>query len=114
MEHDSKFDEVVHPEYYADKSIEVIDYLEDTLTPEEYVGFCLGNTLKYVSRWHGKNGVEDLKKAHTYLNWAIMKLEAIHEKNIQGKTATENVRDFGKCCIYDDGNTSIKLNPGAV
>lgn len=64
-------DAVNHPNHYADKGIEVIDYIRDTLTPEEFVGYCNGNVLKYVSRWQKKGGVEDLKKAAVYLGWAI-------------------------------------------
>lgn len=64
-------DNVLQPSHYADKKIEVIDYLRDTLTHEEFMGFCTGNVLKYISRWHKKGGVEDLKKARVYLNWAI-------------------------------------------
>ena len=36
-------DNVLKPSHYADKEIEVIDYIEDTLTPEQYTGYCLGN-----------------------------------------------------------------------
>jgi hypothetical protein len=68
---------VDHPSHYADKRIEVIDYLSDTLTLDEYVGFCIGNVLKYVSRWRKKGGVEDLKKAQVYLQWAIEAAPAV-------------------------------------
>lgn len=66
-------DAVNHPPHYTDKQIEVIDYILDTQTPDEFVGYCLGNVLKYVSRWRKKGGVEDLKKAQVYLGWAIEK-----------------------------------------
>ena len=64
-------DAVRHPSHYADKQIEVIDYIRDTLTKSGFVDYCLGNVIKYVSRWRKKGGVEDLKKADVYLNWAI-------------------------------------------
>lgn len=63
-------DAVNHPNHYAGK-IEVIDYNRDKLTPEEFTGFCMGNVIKYVSRWRKKDGVQDLKKAAVYLQWAI-------------------------------------------
>ena len=63
-------DAVNHPSHYAGK-IEVIDYNRDKLTPEEFTGFCMGNVIKYVSRWRKKDGVQDLKKAAVYLQWAI-------------------------------------------
>ena len=68
-------DAVNHPSHYADKGIEVIDYIRDTQTQEEFVGYCLGNVIKYVSRWRKKGGVEDLKKAQVYLGWAVEKAE---------------------------------------
>lgn len=64
-------DNVNHPNHYTNKTIEVIDYIRDTLSGVEFVGYCLGNVLKYVSRWKLKGGVEDLEKAAVYLNWAI-------------------------------------------
>ena len=64
-------DMVNHPSHYANKEIEVIDYIRDTLTPEGFTEYCGGNVLKYVSRWRNKGGVEDLKKAQVYLGWMI-------------------------------------------
>ena len=63
-------DPVNAPQHYVGK-IECIDYLRDKLTPEEFAGFCMGNVLKYCSRWRKKDGVQDLKKAKVYLDWAI-------------------------------------------
>ena len=41
------------------------------------LGFCLGNTVKYISRAGKKhdNVLEDLKKAQWYLDHEIQKLE---------------------------------------
>ena len=66
-------DNVNHPSHYADKEIEVIDYIRDTLGADEFVGYCIGNVLKYTSRWRKKGGVEDLEKAKVYLEWGIQK-----------------------------------------
>lgn len=63
-------DAVNAPAHYVGK-IETIDYLRDKLTPAEFTGFCMGNVLKYTSRWRKKDGVQDLKKAMVYLKWAI-------------------------------------------
>lgn len=66
-----KQDDSVHsPSHYADKQIEVIDYIRDTLTHDEFVGYCCGNVIKYISRWRKKGGAEDLRKAEVYLGWA--------------------------------------------
>lgn len=62
---------VDHPSHYTFGDIEVIDYIRDKLTPTEFQGYCMGNVLKYVSRWRHKGGAEDLKKARNYLNWGI-------------------------------------------
>jgi hypothetical protein len=70
-EHYFDFDPVDKPQHYANKEIEVIDYIQDTLSDEEFEGYCMGNVIKYVSRYKHKNGVEDLKKARYYLNKAI-------------------------------------------
>ena len=64
-------DNVNHPSHYNNGDIEVIDYIEDKLGKEGYEAFCIGNVIKYISRYKHKNGVEDLKKARTYLEWAI-------------------------------------------
>lgn len=66
-------DNVNHPNHYTDKQIEVIDYIRDTLTPDGFVDYCIGNVIKYVSRWRKKGGVEDLEKAAVYLGWATEK-----------------------------------------
>ena len=64
-------DLVNHPNHYTFGSIEVIDYIRDKMTPDEFQGYCMGNILKYISRHKHKNGVEDLKKAQVYLGWLI-------------------------------------------
>lgn len=65
-------DNVKHPSHYTDGGIETIDYIRAKLTHEEFIGYCKGNVLKYMSR-AGKKGdkVEDLKKASWYLNYLI-------------------------------------------
>lgn len=68
---EEKKDNVFHPGHYAEKEIEVIDYIRDTLTPEQYTGYCAGNVVKYISRYRKKGGVEDLEKARVYLDWLI-------------------------------------------
>ena len=68
---ENKDDKVNHPNHYTFGSIEVIDYIRDKMTPDEFQGYCIGNILKYISRHKHKNGVEDLKKAQVYLGWLI-------------------------------------------
>ena len=72
-------DNVNHPGHYTFGEIEVIDYIRDKMTPDEFQGYCMGNILKYVSRHKHKNGVEDLKKAQVYLGWMIESEEKDHD-----------------------------------
>jgi hypothetical protein len=66
---DSDGDPVNHPPHYTSGGIEVIDYMEAKMTSEQFIGYCLGNVIKYVSRSDKKNNlVEDFKKAQWYLN----------------------------------------------
>lgn len=55
---------------YAHGDIECIDAIRAALTPEEFIGFCKGNVIKYVWRERHKGGVTDLAKADDYLRWA--------------------------------------------
>lgn len=61
----------VRPDHYKVGGIEPWDYMETKMTPEQFEGFLLGNVIKYVSRYPEKNGLEDLKKARTYLDRLI-------------------------------------------
>ena len=55
----------INPNHYHLK-IEPIDYIT-----ENEINWCLGNVVKYISRYKNKNGIEDLKKAQWYLNRQI-------------------------------------------
>lgn len=49
------------------------DYIRVKMSREEFIGYCTGNALKYISRAGKKadNGIkQDLSKAITYLKWA--------------------------------------------
>ena len=65
-------DMVNSPAHYTDGGIETIDFIQAKLTPEQFVGMCVGNALKYLSR-AGKKGdrVEDLRKARWYITRAL-------------------------------------------
>lgn len=73
-------DNVRHPSHYADKQIEVIDYIRDTLSGEGFIDYCIGNVIKYVSRWRKKGGIEDLEKAEVYLEWARLAAQSLKEE----------------------------------
>lgn len=66
-------DPVDHPPHYTRSNFEPIDVIEDW-----QLGFCLGNTVKYIARAGHKDPaktVEDLKKARWYLDRYIAQLE---------------------------------------
>lgn len=68
-------DNVNHPDHYKTGGIETIDYILAKLGKEGTISYCMGNVMKYTSRWQDKNGLEDLKKADWYLDYAISLLE---------------------------------------
>lgn len=74
-DHGKPFNAVNHPQHYGRGEIECIDYIEDFLTKEEYIGYLRGNIAKYLHRWRYKNGLEDLKKAEWYGNRLIKLVE---------------------------------------
>lgn len=65
------FDQVNKPPHYTTNKIESIDYIEDMMSSEEFIGWLRGNISKYLHRYKHKNGVEDLRKAQFYLNLLI-------------------------------------------
>lgn len=64
----SNKEKVNHPQHYGgDTTYETIKVLEAWLTPEQFHGFLLGNSIKYMSRADKKNNrEEDLRKALWY------------------------------------------------
>jgi hypothetical protein len=61
-------DMIKEPPHYANNKIQPIDYIvSNNLT------YCEGNVVKYITRWRGKGGIEDLKKAKQYIDFIIEK-----------------------------------------
>lgn len=73
----NKDDVVNSPKHYTQGRFETIDIILDTVQhlpgPE---GYLIGNIIKYLSRYHFKNGQEDLEKARWYLNKLVEVVEA--------------------------------------
>lgn len=74
-EFNKKIDMINHPSHYNQFSREVIDTMQGMSTPEEFKGYLKLNAVKYISRYQGKNGVEDLDKAI----WYVTKLKEVLE-----------------------------------
>lgn len=69
-------DMINHPIHYKQFSREVIDTMQGMSTPEEFKGHLKLTAVKYLSRYQGKNGVEDLEKAI----WYVTKLKEVLEE----------------------------------
>lgn len=69
-------DVVNHPSHYNYGSIECIEAIEESMTPEGFKGYLKGNTLKYLWRYERKGkGLEDLRKAQWYLDKLIKEVD---------------------------------------
>ena len=66
-------DAVNHPSHYTAGGIECIDCIKAALG-ENFMGFLIGNVIKYTYRYKDKNGAEYLKKARWYLDRAIKEM----------------------------------------
>ena len=86
-------DNVNHPNHYqTEGGLEVIDIIKSVLG-DGFEPYCVGNVLKYISRYKKKNGLEDLKKARVYINYVIDYLESLNPEekwyNINGDEVEE-------------------------
>lgn len=69
-------DNDIKPSYY--KGFDQI--LDLYFSEDELIAAAEFNILKYLYRWRHKNGIEDLKKAKTYLDLMINRLEHQNDK----------------------------------
>ena len=77
-----------HYEIYD--GLEAIDIIENTLTKEEFIGFCKGNILKYQLRMGKKDGTDDTAKIKKYK----MLLESLTDVYHNIKSAFELDNEF--------------------
>ncbi|QNL31359.1 hypothetical protein TV54_32 [Enterococcus phage vB_EFaS_TV54] len=73
--HKTASDLIDKQDHYTNNGIQPIQIMKANMTKEEFRGFLEGNILKYPLRYKYKNGLEDLKKAKTYLTWLIEDIE---------------------------------------
>jgi hypothetical protein len=67
-EEEAAEDVVNNPDHYNTGSIECIDAIEESMTPEAFRGYLKGNCTKYLWRYSYKGKpIEDLQKAQWYL-----------------------------------------------
>ena len=79
---------VNHPNHYqSETGLEVIDVIEAfTFDLKGIEATDTGNVLKYMCRWKAKNGLQDLKKAHWYLEHLIKHVEKLDKENTEETT----------------------------
>jgi hypothetical protein len=66
------------PHYQLNNGQQSLDFIEATLTPEQFEGFLRGNVLKYTIRYDRKGqAASDLRKAQDYAT----RLEAHSKKH---------------------------------
>jgi hypothetical protein len=67
-----------HPSHYTTGKFETIEVIEEITQGYEdsYVGYCVGNTIKYLARAPHKHDTpeEDLRKAAKYIEFALKRL----------------------------------------
>jgi len=69
-------DNVNSPSHYTNGKIECINAIESaTVGKKGLEAVCVANVIKYLWRYEDKNGVEDIKKAHWYLDQLVKTVE---------------------------------------
>jgi hypothetical protein len=69
-------DKAVEPDHYiGNGGLRCHEAQRAMMTPQEYAGYWAGTAVKYIWRWRGKNGIQDLKKAKRCLEFLIEHLE---------------------------------------
>ena len=64
----------INPQHYKTGGVECIDYLKAKLSEDEFLGFCIGNVIKYLSRIrHKGQNQQDAEKALWYCSWVAGK-----------------------------------------
>lgn len=104
-------DPVNSPSHYQG-TIECIEAIEASMSPEAFKGFLKGNIQKYVWRYEAKGGVESLQKAQWYLQ-RLIDLVKIEED--QTKRLRKTIADLGameESANYDPDDYMASGCPG--
>lgn len=65
-------DPIENPDHYTDVDMDSKDFMKSNFSIEMLIGAYIWNVIKYCARFRKKGTpLQDLKKARTYLNWAI-------------------------------------------
>jgi hypothetical protein len=76
-----RLDNVNSPSHYTNARFETIEVIEEITAgySDGFVAHCAGTAIKYIARApfkHADGGLEDVKKAAKYLEFAIKRIEA--------------------------------------
>lgn len=73
---DTPHDPVHHPHYYdTPGGRETKEIIRDLLGPEGYKAWCIGTSVKYLSRYDRKeNAIQDLRKSIEYIQMVITEI----------------------------------------
>lgn len=106
-----KEDIINNPHHYTLGGIEVIDIIKAKLTPDQFQGFLLGNITKRILRAGEKgNSLEDLKKAHWYLERLIDEEGKKEEMMIAGRVS-ENDKLRNHLQVHWDFGGNLRYGP---
>ena len=65
-----------NPEHYQKKDFEAIEVIKSVLTEEQFAGYLIGNSLKYLLRVNDKDTVQmNIGKAEWYASRLEQELE---------------------------------------
>lgn len=86
--------------HYNKGGIEVIDFIRDQLTPEEFNGFCKGNILKYVPRSNHKGDpIADAQKVRDYADYWISANLRVNKVAELGQVSTEKAQELADTIV---------------
>lgn len=84
-------DPVNHPKHYNSHPSGV-----ECIQVTEHMNFNIGNAVKYLWRYEGKNGLQDLKKAAWYVNREIERQQKLQQE-----------ADTAKRCFVSDASWKV-------
>jgi hypothetical protein len=93
-------DFVNHPPHYQG-SIECIEAIEASMSPEAFKGALKANVMKYIWRYEHKGGLESLQKAQWYLTRLIATVEAEEGRKQAIYDAVKDVLAMDEKVNYD-------------
>lgn len=89
-------DDKIKPYHYNHGGLECFDALRAALG-DKYMGFLIGNVIKYCWRYEHKNGIEDLQKAKAYIDEAIKEMQSKQKTCWKtGNEVAEQILERGK------------------